>query len=247
MGLSCFAARGLGGLFCGLGLLFLWALGLLFLVFWTDRSMVYSKSCPLAWCIPAWAGEPSPSVPDHPAASVYPRVGGGTGDSPSHPPAYPGLSPRGRGNRRSIDWYCLGLGSIPAWAGEPQGPGLHGLSSTVYPRVGGGTVPTDDEAQYYYGLSPRGRGNLMKLDQTAAIPGSIPAWAGEPWQTGQSIQRDWVYPRVGGGTATMKGTYIPTMGLSPRGRGNPYFANTNKVGISPKPIIGTSPSLLSDG
>ena len=37
------------------------------------------------------------------------------------------------------------------------------------------------------------------------------------------------------------------MGLSPRGRGNPFFANTNKVGISPKPIIGTSPSLLSDG
>ena len=227
MGLSCFAARGLGGLFCGLGLLFLWALGLLFLVFWTDRSMVYSKSCPLAWCIPAWAGEPSPSVPDHPAASVYPRVGGGTGDSPSHPPAYPGLSPRGRGNRRSIDWYCLGLGSIPAWAGEPQGPGLHGLSSTVYPRVGGGTVPTDDE-------------------------GSIPAWAGEPYETRSNGRYSGVYPRVGGGTVKRAIPY-PRVGggtplfLSPRGRGNPYFANTNKVGISPKPIIGTSPSLLSDG
>ena len=78
MGLSCFAARGLGGLFCGLGLLFLWALGLLFLVFWTDRSMVYSKSCPLAWCIPAWAGEPLSFTDSRVLLTVYPRVGGGT-------------------------------------------------------------------------------------------------------------------------------------------------------------------------
>ena len=31
LGLGCFAARGLGGLFCGLGLLFRWVLTLLFL------------------------------------------------------------------------------------------------------------------------------------------------------------------------------------------------------------------------
>ena len=37
LGLGCFAA-------CGLGLLFLF--------FWTDRSMVYWKSCLSAWCIP---------------------------------------------------------------------------------------------------------------------------------------------------------------------------------------------------
>ena len=56
LGLGCFAACGLGGLFCGLGLLFLF--------FWTDRSMVYWKSCLSAWCIPVglrrgWDGKGS--------------------------------------------------------------------------------------------------------------------------------------------------------------------------------------------
>ena len=64
LGLGCFASRGLGGIFCDLGFLARWVLGLLFLVFWADRSMVYSKSCPLAWCIPVglrrgWDGKGS--------------------------------------------------------------------------------------------------------------------------------------------------------------------------------------------
>ena len=105
---------------------------------------------------------------------------------------------------------------------------------SVYPRVGGGTPIFRQAGRVLNavyprvgreGLSPRGRGNHIQRQWRGAGPGSIPAWAGEPSAfTLQLFQ-----------------------GLSPRGRGNPYFANTNKVGISPKPIIGTSPSLLSDG
>ena len=59
LGLGCFAARGVGGLFCGLGLLFRWVLTLLFLVLWSDRSMVYWKSCLSARCMPAKGDEPA--------------------------------------------------------------------------------------------------------------------------------------------------------------------------------------------
>ena len=107
--------------------------------------------------IPAWAGEPATVQVTLQHIQVYPRVGGGTGDSPSHPPAYPGLSPRGRGNLK--DRGCTGchLRSIPAWAGEPYLPTTkpkrsipawagepyetrsNGRYSGVYPCVGGGT------------------------------------------------------------------------------------------------------------
>ena len=69
--------------------------------------------------IPACAGEPPCCTSPIRPAKVYPRVCGGTGQSPAHPPPSRGLSPRVRGNPR---WYgnrgyCRW--SIPACAGEP--------------------------------------------------------------------------------------------------------------------------------
>ena len=87
----------------------------------------------------------------------------------------------------------------------------------------------------------------MAVEHLRPWRGSIPAWAGEPKHSSLRTNLAAVYPRVGGGTTASLPPTVPERGLSPRGRGNPYFANTNKVGISPKPIIGTSPSLLSDG
>ena len=52
-----------------------------------------------------------------------------------------------------------GMGSIPAWAGEPP-PGKTGLDCRwVYPRVGGGTALAVVSVLWMLGLSPRGRGN----------------------------------------------------------------------------------------
>ena len=185
---------------------------------------------------------------------VYPRVGGGT------------FVPR---HRCVFTHY----GSIPAWAGEPwhtlalssaaglspRGRGNRSIATAwrnllwrVYPRVGGGTLdpwrrlprPVGSipawagepcgicpKLHAIKGLSPRGRGN-RRLRPVKPCPagGLSPRGRGNP-------------KVLGGGTALGRIKH----GLSPRGRGNPYFANTNKVGISPKPIIGTSPSLLSDG
>ena len=121
----------------------------------------------------------------HPVARwVYPRVGGGTGVTVWAGDSEVGLSPRGRGNLRCPANLGLGVGSIPAWAGEPVVNGSDGAGCTVYPRVGGGT---------FLSISPAPRGWR-----------SIPAWAGEPgWKHTRGALNQ-VYPRVGGGTRGVK-------------------------------------------
>ena len=51
------------------------------------------------------------------------------------------------------------------------------------------------------GLSPRMRGNPARLDAIVKAVGSIPAYAGEPWQARRDAWQYRVYPRVCGGTA----------------------------------------------
>ena len=69
--------------------------------------------------IPAWVGEPSlPGWADT-ATWVYPRVGGGTATNNAESAIDRGLSPRGRGNLTFRTPGITGIGSIPAWAGEP--------------------------------------------------------------------------------------------------------------------------------
>ena len=109
--------------------------------------------------IPAWAGEPF-SVQLCPArVPVYPRVGGGTLSVARVALYCRGLSPRGRGNHDRIFNRHHWSGSIPAWAGEPPLDRCISTATTVYPRVGGGTVKKVDPQSMRTGLSPRGRGN----------------------------------------------------------------------------------------
>ena len=114
-------------------------------------------------------------------SSVYPRVGGGTGEDQREHFTCEGLSPRGRGNLFIDAVDKEGEGSIPAWAGEPAITTTKKTQGAVYPRVGGGTIATAAEASSERGLSPRGRGNLAKENR-------------------RSIGSSAVYPRVGGGT-----------------------------------------------
>ncbi len=76
------------------------------------------------------------------------------------------------------------------------------------------------------GLSPRGRGKRVPPSVNSPISGSIPAWAGE---TGVALAVNaivGVYPRVGGGNAPSPGNPNPAAGLSPRGRGKHYEAQS---------------------
>ena len=132
--------------------------------------------------------------------TVYPRVGGGTFLVSVNVCPIGGLSPRGRGNHGVTTLSRRGVGSIPAWAGEPVTTLLIIVLEAVYPRVGGGTAHPFNQGWILQGLSPRGRGNLLHLVPQARPLRSIPAWAGEPAIPALGNRVYAVYPRVGGGT-----------------------------------------------
>ena len=107
-------------------------------------------------------------------------MGGGNQGLGLLPQCLGGLSPRGRG-KPAVDLpLMLGVGSIPAWAGETGEIGRRGSARGVYPRVGGGNeVLPNAWITVKEGLSPRGRGKRQAAAGFAAAARSIPAWAGE--------------------------------------------------------------------
>ena len=157
----------------------------------------------LSRSIPAWAGKPRGMRPCAAAATVYPRVGGETSQTPTSATPGRGLSPRGRGNPTFSSAATFWIGSIPAWAGKP--PGWSGMvAPTSLPR----------------GLSPRGRGNQRPVRGELDRSRSIPAWAGKPGACRRRTTAPKVYPRVGGETRYVGRRRWSHDGLSPRGRGN---------------------------
>ena len=131
-----------------------------------------------------------------------------------------GLSPRVRGNRNDYVETLIGVGSIPACAGEPLWQTTMRRRKRVYPRVCGGTPLGSRLPWYHCGLSPRVRGNRRRWSATCGSSRSIPACAGEPTQVSTRRGIRGVYPRVCGGTHTSGSMIMTTMGLSPRVRGN---------------------------
>ena len=113
--------------------------------------------------IPAWAGKPGSAVPAGPLSRVHPRVGGETSARTSSLSVMPGPSPRGRGNPCRLRVVPLGVGSIPAWAGKPDGAQPDAGIGRVHPRVGGETDKPRVLASLAGGPSPRGRGNLCVI------------------------------------------------------------------------------------
>ena len=153
-----------------------------------------------AGSIPAYAGEPQTISAAASLRWVYPRVCGGTTDSPPACAPASGLSPRMRGNHAPL-WYCPHQsGSIPAYAGEPQSSAFVRQPARVYPRVCGGTAAGSRAHPQHNGLSPRMRGNQSRADGMDPAEGSIPAYAGEPAIRALTCPRGRVYPRVCGGT-----------------------------------------------
>ena len=171
--------------------------------------------------IPAWAGETLPAPGPGGLLKVYPRVGGGNAEKTLYKALQGGLSPRGRGKRGESQGCGGGQGSIPAWAGETRPPPPAASADMFYPRVGGGNRPPSSWIYHRQGLSPRGRGKPPPTPPPVGPPGSIPAWAGETTTTGRRRRYRLVYPRVGGGNASMPCPPVARQGLSPRGRGKP--------------------------
>ena len=203
--------------------------------------------------IPACAGEPSGRLAGGARSRVYPRVCGGTSEVRIAQPRVIGLSPRVRGNPLALIGQALLDGSIPACAGEPSFFDVRDEPQGVYPRVCGGTNLRVALPPAPSGLSPRVRGNRPVRAPARALPGSIPACAGEPCQPPRGGAVDEVYPRVCGGTLHLQMPVPPIRGLSPRVRGNPDGAGnpTPKGGSIPacagEPWSGIHPALVSGG
>ena len=198
-----------------------------------------SKPCP--WSIPACAGEPAYIRRLVAQSGVYPRVCGGTVNGQTPCRICPGLSPRVRGNPESLSAYPSVYGSIPACAGEPPNRRQGIRADRVYPRVCGGTASWSPPPAYPAGLSPRVRGNRGGWRWAGATGGSIPACAGEPYGKPGIACADWVYPRVCGGTAGQGCPTLPAVGLSPRVRGNPGPAVSQRVVVRSIPACAGEP------
>ena len=197
------------------------------------------------WSIPACAGEPGILIQGNETLEVYSRVCGGT-PPPSPPAARPkGLSPRVRGNPSAPPAGRFVDGSIPACAGEPPAHLLITSSRTVYPRVCGGTDGFGGDASELYGLSPRVRGNLDRLQVRIPQLGSIPACAGEPASTCAACPEFAVYPRVCGGTLSVGEFCLDMEGLSPRVRGNRRNRLMRDAVIGSIPACAGEPTSLS--
>ena len=170
--------------------------------------------------IPACAGEPGFLLLVRVVVEVYPRVCGGTSSSTWFVRPDAGLSPRVRGNLANYSTIILLDRSIPACAGEPCISLNLSASTTVYPRVCGGTALVADLLLCAAGLSPRVRGNPIAVSRIWPRRGSIPACAGEPEVCAALPCCHAVYPRVCGGTVCAANVTPCNAGLSPRVRGN---------------------------
>ena len=189
--------------------------------------------------IPAWAGNPDTRMMGMDVCPVYPRVGGEPRQICGPAGISQGLSPRGRGTRGVHLRPLQKPGSIPAWAGNPPYAKRVASPHPVYPRVGGEPSGVPLKSQLGHGLSPRGRGTLLKGALASTVDRSIPAWAGNPVVNSHAAQCSgsipaWagnpsrllpimslrtVYPRVGGEPLRAKDGLKVARGLSPRGRG----------------------------
>ena len=154
--------------------------------------------------IPAWAGETAARRCLTPPFEVYPRVGGGNSVSRAAAVFAVGLSPRGRGKRARRIRAGRRRRSIPAWAGETVFKARINAEIMVYPRVGGGNCDIAPHIVAAFGLSPRGRGKLVKSFVCKYGGRSIPAWAGETPAATLTRLSCPVYPRVGGGNLPMR-------------------------------------------
>ena len=155
-----------------------------------------------------------------------------------------GLSPRVRGNLPKYSPSGCLSGSIPACAGEPRLMCAGSWSSTVYPRVCGGTSKQGYFPAKYRGLSPRVRGNPVRAFPCVMRLRSIPACAGEPCEGFPLCDALAVYPRVCGGTPLVSVWGRLVRGLSPRVRGNHGFIPDTMFIVGSIPACAGEPARL---
>ncbi len=169
--------------------------------------------------IPACAGEAGRPVERWSSWTVHPRVCGGSGRPVLANVQVAGPSPRVRGKRGGLQQRRVKRRSIPACAGEALHRAGRAPRGGVHPRVCGGSFIVDIYVRNGNGPSPRVRGKRRGRALARARPGSIPACAGEAFESSRSSTRFRVHPRVCGGSVVNREDRPRPGGPSPRVRG----------------------------
>ncbi len=178
---------------------------------------------PAVRSIPAHAGETLSMWKTGRTAPVYPRPCGGNASVGLCAWSNGGLSPPMRGKPVRRAHHRVGLGSIPAHAGETRRWPGSTARTTVYPRPCGGNSVTGSADVVINGLSPPMRGKLLDEGVRRLCRRSIPAHAGETASTRSDDTAASVYPRPCGGNTAGLAPPIALMGLSPPMRGKRAF------------------------
>ena len=176
---------------------------------------------PQAGSIPAGAGNPQGGLKCIISIRVHPR---GCGESTRllvGTAAQKGPSPRVRGIHPDPPKPVRRKGSIPAGAGNPSRAEYSSSDHRVHPRGCGESVTVTCVSTNAQGPSPRVRGILRREGRIAALPGSIPAGAGNPGRCRATRGRCRVHPRGCG--ESHKSIFVAGWrpGPSPRVRGIP--------------------------
>ena len=191
--------------------------------------------------IPACAGQPLTLKRTERNSRAYPRVCGATRNICCRRRGAAGLSPRVRGNRRSLRSPSGRAGPIPACAGQPGHRLLRRYQRGAYPRVCGATRTPGRSRASLTGLSPRVRGNRCPLRCPASALGPIPACAGQPRRATSWTATAGAYPRVCGATPCPFSLGRLVGGLSPRVRGNPCVPLRHARASGPIPACAGQP------
>ncbi len=171
--------------------------------------------------IPAYAGEPSGGSSLRSPVGVDPRLRGGAAIAPSHLVKRMGRSPLTRGSPPGCAENCYILGSIPAYAGEPDRRWRRAGRCWVDPRLRGGAGSQSRRRKARSGRSPQVRGSLGAALGDLELSGSIPAYAGEPKSASASDCAWRVDPRVSGRAVLPPASTNDAWGRSPLTRGSP--------------------------
>ena len=141
-----------------------------------------------------------------------------------------GSSPRMRGTRADPEGDGLGLGIIPAYAGNTCEPYHSNGLPWDHPRVCGEHPDTMRPERVLRGSSPRMRGTLAGYAHYFHAKGIIPAYAGNTAFSSLARLSSWDHPRVcGEHTQTVPPT-TSGAGSSPRMRGTPRTIQLRYIG-----------------
>ena len=184
------------------------------------NRLSHFMACPPAGPIPAHAGQPSSTTALLACVRAYPRSRGATACTCGPDHRLQGLSPLTRGNRTRRHSTGLGVGPIPAHAGQPGRPAVSRSRRRAYPRSRGATALRRSRRDWSLGLSPLTRGNLGAILAGALEHGPIPAHAGQPISISGRSWASRAYPRSRGATGARLQDGCRVWGLSPLTRGN---------------------------